>query len=110
MAKTSSTISVSINLREEEPAMLSSSPATCPHENHEWVDNLARPHVREGTEHTHNFTPGFAERKRAEHNVGFVDSPFSARIYRELRQADKCKDEFLATVVHELRASLAPIR
>jgi signal transduction histidine kinase len=90
--------------------MLSSSPATCPHENHEWVDNLTRPHVREGSEHTHNFTPSFAERKRAELNVGFLDSPFSARIYRELCQADKCKDEFLATVVHELRASLAPIR
>jgi len=34
----------------------------------------------------------------------------NARLYRELREADRRKDEFLATLAHELRNPLAPIR
>ena len=34
----------------------------------------------------------------------------NAQLYRELRQADRRKDEFLATLAHELRNPLAPIR
>jgi PAS domain S-box-containing protein len=34
----------------------------------------------------------------------------NAQLYRELRQADQRKDEFLATLAHELRNPLAPIR
>ena len=34
----------------------------------------------------------------------------NAQLYRELREADRRKDEFLATLAHELRNPLAPIR
>ncbi|MEO8268940.1 MAG: PAS domain S-box protein [Aureliella sp.] len=34
----------------------------------------------------------------------------NSQLYRELRDADKRKDEFLATLAHELRNPLAPIR
>ena len=34
----------------------------------------------------------------------------NAQLYRELRDADQRKDEFLATLAHELRNPLAPIR
>lgn len=34
----------------------------------------------------------------------------NTRLYRELREADQRKDEFLATLAHELRNPLAPIR
>lgn len=34
----------------------------------------------------------------------------NARLYSELREADRRKDEFLATLAHELRNPLAPIR
>jgi signal transduction histidine kinase len=34
----------------------------------------------------------------------------NSRLYAELREADKRKDEFLATLAHELRNPLAPIR
>ncbi len=34
----------------------------------------------------------------------------NARLYRELKEADRRKDEFLATLAHELRNPLAPIR
>ncbi len=34
----------------------------------------------------------------------------NARLYKELREADRRKDEFLATLAHELRNPLAPIR
>lgn len=34
----------------------------------------------------------------------------NARLYRELREQDRRKDEFLATLAHELRNPLAPIR
>jgi PAS domain S-box-containing protein len=34
----------------------------------------------------------------------------NAKLYRELREADRRKDEFLATLAHELRNPLAPIR
>ena len=34
----------------------------------------------------------------------------NARLYEELREADRRKDEFLATLAHELRNPLAPIR
>ena len=34
----------------------------------------------------------------------------NTQLYRELRQADQRKDEFLATLAHELRNPLAPIR
>jgi PAS domain S-box-containing protein len=34
----------------------------------------------------------------------------NARLYNELKQADRRKDEFLATLAHELRNPLAPIR
>ena len=34
----------------------------------------------------------------------------NARLYQELREADRRKDEFLATLAHELRNPLAPIR
>jgi PAS domain S-box-containing protein len=34
----------------------------------------------------------------------------NARLYNELREADRRKDEFLATLAHELRNPLAPIR
>jgi signal transduction histidine kinase len=34
----------------------------------------------------------------------------NARLYAELREADRRKDEFLATLAHELRNPLAPIR
>ncbi|HVF60526.1 MAG TPA: GAF domain-containing sensor histidine kinase [Thermoanaerobaculia bacterium] len=34
----------------------------------------------------------------------------NARLYDELRQADQRKDEFLATLAHELRNPMAPIR
>jgi PAS domain S-box-containing protein len=34
----------------------------------------------------------------------------NAQLYQELRQADQRKDEFLATLAHELRNPLAPIR
>jgi PAS domain S-box-containing protein len=34
----------------------------------------------------------------------------NAMLYRELREADRRKDEFLATLAHELRNPLAPIR
>ena len=34
----------------------------------------------------------------------------NAQLYRELREADQRKDEFLATLAHELRNPLAPIR
>jgi PAS domain S-box-containing protein len=34
----------------------------------------------------------------------------NAQLYQELRQADRRKDEFLATLAHELRNPLAPIR
>ena len=34
----------------------------------------------------------------------------NTRLYRELREADRRKDEFLATLAHELRNPLAPIR
>ena len=33
-----------------------------------------------------------------------------ARLYAELREADRCKDDFLAMLAHELRNPLAPIR
>ncbi|HKY93483.1 MAG TPA: ATP-binding protein [Nevskiaceae bacterium] len=38
------------------------------------------------------------------------DSLERARIEREVRQADRRKDEFIATLAHELRNPLAPIR
>ena len=34
----------------------------------------------------------------------------NAQLYRELREADRRKDDFLATLAHELRNPLAPIR
>src|SRR5690606_28224613 len=34
----------------------------------------------------------------------------NAELYRQLREADQRKDEFLATLAHELRNPLAPIR
>ena len=34
----------------------------------------------------------------------------NARLYEELREGDRRKDEFLATLAHELRNPLAPIR
>ena len=34
----------------------------------------------------------------------------NARLYQEVREADRRKDEFLATLAHELRNPLAPIR
>ena len=34
----------------------------------------------------------------------------NARLYQELRQSDRRKDEFLAVLSHELRNPLAPIR
>ena len=34
----------------------------------------------------------------------------NAQLYQELREADRRKDEFLATLAHELRNPLAPIR
>src|SRR6185503_19649935 len=34
----------------------------------------------------------------------------NARLYEELRESDRRKDEFLATLSHELRNPLAPIR
>ena len=34
----------------------------------------------------------------------------NARLYEELRESDRRKDEFLATLAHELRNPLAPIR
>ncbi len=39
-----------------------------------------------------------------------VDFIENARLYAELREADRRKDEFLATLAHELRNPLAPIR
>jgi PAS domain S-box-containing protein len=42
-----------------------------------------------------------AEKRAAEANAGLVE---------QLRQADKRKDEFLATLAHELRNPLAPVR
>ncbi len=38
-----------------------------------------------------------------------VDFIENARLYQELREADRRKDEFLATLAHELRNPLAPI-
>jgi PAS domain S-box-containing protein len=38
--------------------------------------------------------------------VGFIEN---AQLYSELREADRRKDEFLATLAHELRNPLAPI-
>ena len=34
----------------------------------------------------------------------------NARLYQQLRDTDRRKDEFLATLAHELRNPLAPIR
>ena len=39
-----------------------------------------------------------------------VDFLENARLYTELREADRAKNEFLATLAHELRNPLAPIR
>src|SRR5687767_7401353 len=40
------------------------------------------------------------------HAVAFIEN---ARLYDELRESDRRKDEFLATLAHELRNPLAPI-
>jgi PAS domain S-box-containing protein len=42
----------------------------------------------------------------ARHAVAFIEN---ARLYDELRETDRRKDEFLATLAHELRNPLAPI-
>src|SRR5262245_35904220 len=39
-----------------------------------------------------------------------ADSIENARLYAQLREADRRKDEFLATLAHELRNPLAPVR
>ncbi|MCI0458232.1 MAG: ATP-binding protein [Gemmataceae bacterium] len=49
------------------------------------------------------------ERKRAEQELKTTASE-NARLYCEVRDADRRKDEFLATLAHELRNPLAPIR
>ncbi len=43
----------------------------------------------------------------ARHAVDFIEN---ARLYAQLREADRRKDEFLATLAHELRNPLAPVR
>jgi len=48
------------------------------------------------------YVQNVTERKKAEEEL--------ARVSRELREADQRKDEFLATLAHELRNPLAPIR
>lgn len=39
-----------------------------------------------------------------------VDFIENARLYARLEESDRCRDEFLATLAHELRNPLAPIR
>ncbi|MBC7968230.1 MAG: PAS domain S-box protein, partial [Fuerstia sp.] len=52
--------------------------------------------------HTRCFTRDITERKQAENEL--------RRLAAELSNADRRKDEFLATLAHELRNPLAPIR
>lgn len=50
-----------------------------------------------------------AERKRAREEVLWLNEQLQRRI-QELREKDRNKDDFLATLAHELRNPLAPIR
>jgi PAS domain S-box-containing protein len=66
----------------------------------------------QGTVHLFgNAAPLFDEAGRVRGAVGvFVDASERKRAEAALKQADRRKDEFLATLAHELRNPLAPIR
>jgi PAS domain S-box-containing protein len=66
----------------------------------------------QGTVHLFgNAAPLFDEAGRVRGAIGvFVDASEQKRAEAALKQADRRKDEFLATLAHELRNPLAPIR
>lgn len=67
------------------------------HGNWRWLESWARPRLGPGGEYLGHIgtSADITERKRAE---------------GELREADRRKDHFLATLAHELRNPLAPLR
>jgi signal transduction histidine kinase/ActR/RegA family two-component response regulator len=67
------------------------------------IDNLAD---RENRRAALNLMEDAVEARRAEQR----ENQERRRVEEELRQADRRKDEFLATLAHELRTPLAPIR